>query len=237
LYTGVLERFQRIDYLLAAMAIVSRSAPDAVLVIAGNIKNDEAIERYSKLAARLRIADRVKFVRSVPLDVLPDYLAMADVAVISRPNCPGYPIKLLNYVAAAKPVVSFAGSAKSLCHGYSGYVAENDNVEDLARGIKLFLDDSEMGSRIGAQARESMKEVFDWTCIARGTAEVYRCVIEDRRHVSRKRLARYFKASYNPKLSNIKRLSDFELDGVVSYPSLVDPESPDHESLRRRLSD
>jgi glycosyltransferase involved in cell wall biosynthesis len=226
LYTGAIDTFQRIDYLLEAMAIVCKSSPAAMLVIAGGKASDEMDALIRSQAASLGVSDRVRMIRNVPLEALPDYLALADVAVLSRPNCPGYPIKLLNYMAAAKPIVSFAGSAKSLCHGYSGYIAENDNVPDLAEGIALFLENRELGREVGAKARESLLGVFDWTTIARGVAEVYRWLMNrDSASLAAPTFAAYFKASYNPTLSNVVQLSDFHRSGVLTYPILGEPET------------
>ena len=53
-----------------------------------------------------------------------DYLAAADVALNPRVHSSGTPQKLLNYMAAAKPVVSFEGSAKGLTHERDALIVE-----------------------------------------------------------------------------------------------------------------
>ena len=221
MYTGALESFQRIDYLLQAMALALKEVPEAVLVIVGNIRNQKAQEAHLALAAELGILDRLRFVESAPIEELPDYLAAADVAVVPRPFCPGYPIKLLNYMAASRPVVSFAGSAKALCHEYSGYVAANDDVKDLAKGIVTFLQNPDVAKIMGERARASLEGVFDWPTLAAGVAESYRQLLKDRKHVSRSPLASYFKRSYTPRLENPRQVSPLLKDGELIYPSLL----------------
>lgn len=225
MYTGALESFQRVDYLLQAMALVVKQVPEAVLVIVGNIKNQKAQESLLAMAAELGIADQLCFVASAPIEELPDYLAAADVTVVPRPSCPGYPIKLLNYMAAGKPVVSFAGSAKSLCHEYSGYIAANDDVEDLAKGIWTLLQNPEVAKIMGARARASLEGVFDWPTLAAGVAETYRQLMRDRKNFSRAPLARYFKQSYTPTLEEPRQVSPFLKDGKLIYPSLLQNET------------
>lgn len=222
MYTGALEAFQRIDYLLRAMALVKKRRPDALLVIAGNIKNPKAWESYRALITELGITQQVKLVESVPLEELPDYLAAADVTVVPRPVCPGYPIKLLNYMAAGKPIVSFAGSAKAICHGFSGYVAKNDDVGDLANGILLFLEDRELAATMGQRARASLPGVFDWETLSCGVAEVYRQLMGRRDRYSAASLSAYFKQSYKPRLENATQVTPFLLDGSLVYPSLAE---------------
>jgi glycosyltransferase involved in cell wall biosynthesis len=164
-------------------------------------------------------------VASAPIEELPDYLAAADVTVVPRPSCPGYPIKLLNYMAAGKPVVSFAGSAKSLCHEYSGYIAANDDVEDLAKGIWTLLQNPDVAKIMGARARASLEGVFDWPTLAAGVAETYRQLMRDRKNFSRAPLARYFKQSYTPSLEEPRQVSPFLKDGKLIYPSLLQNET------------
>lgn len=225
MYTGALESFQRVDYLLQAMAQVIKQSPEAMLVIVGNIKNPRAQEAHLAMAAELGISSQLLFVESAPIEELPDYLAAADIAVVPRPSCPGYPIKLLNYMAASKPVVSFAGSAKSLCHQYSGYVASNDDVEDLAKGIVIFLENPDVAKIMGKRARASLEGVFDWPTLAAGVAETYRQLILNRKGFSRQPLARYFKSSYTPRLEEFQQVSAFLIDGKLTYPSLLQEES------------
>jgi glycosyltransferase involved in cell wall biosynthesis len=221
MYTGALESFQRVDYLLQAMALVAKQVPEAMLVIVGNIKNQKAQEALLAMAEQLGIAKRLLFVESAPIEELPDYLAAADVTVVPRPSCPGYPIKLLNYMAAGKPVVSFAGSAKSLCHEYSGYIAANDDVEDLANGIQMLLQHPDVAKIMGQRARESLEGVFDWPTLAAGVAETYRQLMKDRKRFARTPLAKYFKQSYTPVLENPRQISPFLKDGELTYPSLL----------------
>jgi glycosyltransferase involved in cell wall biosynthesis len=221
MYTGALESFQRVDYLLQAMALAVKQVPESVLVIVGNIKNQKAQDHYLSMAAELGIAEQLHFVPSAPIEELPDYLAMADVTVVPRPSCPGYPIKLLNYMAASKAVVSFAGSAKSLCHGYSGYVAKNDDVEDLANGIVMFLQNPDVARIMGERARASLEGVFDWPTLAAGVAETYRQLMKDRKKFRREALAKYFKHSYTPILEEAQQRSPLLKDGKLTYPKLM----------------
>ncbi len=221
LYTGALEAFQRIDYLLQAMALVCQQDSRSLLVIAANVDNNKALTDYRKMVAELGIADRVRFVTSVALDELPDYLDAATVTVVPRPSCPGYPIKLLNYMAAGKPVVSFAGSAKALVHGYSGYIAADHDVPDLAAGISLLLADPDVSRLLGERARQSLQGVFDWATIAGGVAEVYRQLIRNRKKLSREALSIHLKSSYTPVLEAQTKVSDFVIDGQLVYPVFV----------------
>ncbi len=199
MYTGTLEAFQNLGYLFAAMVHVAKKIPDAKLMIVTNFSHASAREEYTKLAEKLGISRHVIFTENMTLKSLPDFLAAADVTVVPRVFCPGYPIKLLNYMAAGTATVSFEGSAKALCHGYNGYVAKNCDAEDMAKGICLLLENPKLREVVGTRAKATIPDVFDWDTLARGTAKVYEILLEPSLHkVDKKKLNGYLKSSYIP---------------------------------------
>jgi glycosyltransferase involved in cell wall biosynthesis len=223
IYTGALESFQGLDYLVRAMAITSREHPDAKLLIVNNIPNQEVQRGLEQLATELGILDRLIFVPSVPFRDLPDYLAAGDVAVVPRPSCPGFPIKLLNYMAAGLATVTFEAGGKSLAHGYNGYTAPNGDVAGFAAGINLFLSKPELRKIVGARAKESIVGLYDWDTIARATAMIYGQVMTRRRMLNRLELATYVKAGYTPFYVGGGRdnPSGFLQSGPIDYPSFM----------------
>lgn len=220
-YSGALEAFQRVDYLIAAMARVVVDHPRAMLLIANNIPNADVRRALIEQARGLGIEERVLVAEAVPFSELPDYLAAADVAVIPRPGCPGFPIKLLNYMAAGRAVVSFEASAKCIAHGYNGYAAKNGDVADLAAGISLFLGDAQLRELVGARARACLAGVYDWETIARATALIYGQVIDGRTKLNRQALSGHVKAGYTPHLAPGGRDNPggFLQSGPIDYPS------------------
>jgi len=93
--------------------------------------------------------------------------------VCPRPHCPGFPIKLLNAMAARKAIVTFRGSAKGLRHLGTAYLAEDHDWVDLARGIALLLEDPALAERLGIAARGSIEGRFDWPTLAARIEEAY----------------------------------------------------------------
>ena len=173
MYTGTLDRFQRVDYLLQAMVRVGERHPDARLVIASNLAKDEDLAVVRADARRLGIEERVVLVHPVPLGELPSYLAAADVTVCPRPACPGFPVKVLNYMAARKAIVTARGSAKSLRHMETAFVADDHDWEGLAAGIALLIEDSVLAKRLGEDARAAIMGHFDWASLAARIEGVY----------------------------------------------------------------
>lgn len=223
MYAGSIENFQRVDLLVEAFGKVSSKHPGAVLMVANNIANADLRAVLEAQAVRLGIASRMIFAESVSLGELRDYLAAADVAVVPRPSCPGFPVKLLNYMAASRAIVSVAGSAKSVCHGYNAYVARNNDVDDLAAGIDLLLSDPTLRATLGRRAFESLSGVYDWVTISRATAMVYDHVCRRGRRIDKQALGAYLKAEYTPRLSPQGRDNPggFLQSGPVEYPTFA----------------
>jgi 1,2-diacylglycerol 3-alpha-glucosyltransferase len=173
MYTGVLSAFQRVDYLLRAFKEVLRERPDAVLVILSPLVCPSDEGQLRKLADELCIGHAVRWLAPHLLQDLPSYLTLADVTVLPRPDCPGHPIKLLNYMLAGKPTVCFAGAAKGVRHLHDAFVVEDHDWQALGRGIATLLRDRALAARLGANARETVLTEFDWRQICPKIERIY----------------------------------------------------------------
>jgi len=125
------------------------------------------------LAAELGISRSVIWISPHTLEDLPSYLALADVCVVPRPECPGHPVKLLNYMLAGKPVVSFAGGAKGVRHLHDALIISNHDCEALGRGIVTLLNDRTLAEQLGANARATVLANFNWRHICKKIERIY----------------------------------------------------------------
>jgi glycosyltransferase involved in cell wall biosynthesis len=173
MYTGVLNAFQRIDYLLRAFAVAVRAKPEALLLVVSPLVSEVHEREHKQLAAELGISDSVIWISPHSLQELPSYLALADVTVVPRPECPGHPVKLLNYMLAGKPIVSFAGGAKGVRHLHDAFIVPNHDVEALGQGIVTLLNDRALAAELAANARATVLAEFDWRQICRKIETIY----------------------------------------------------------------
>jgi glycosyltransferase involved in cell wall biosynthesis len=115
----------------------------------------------------LGLNGRVIFTEPQPLAAIRDFLAACDVAVLSRPQAPGFPVKLLNYMAARRACVMFASSASTgLLHGVNAYLAEPDTCTALARGIHEVLRDKSLRRRLANNGHRLVRERHDRRIVA-----------------------------------------------------------------------
>jgi glycosyltransferase involved in cell wall biosynthesis len=179
LYTGTLDRFQRIDYLLRAMKKVVGKIGEARLLMVVNVANEEDLQACRTMVDDLGIKEHVEIVAHQSFDEIPHFLAAADVTVVPRPECPGFPVKLLNYMAAARPIVVFEGSAKGLQHLKQAVVVPNHGWEALGDGIVTLLQNPVLADMLGRNVREWVEQNLAWPKIVGQIEEVYyRCLGE-----------------------------------------------------------
>lgn len=173
MYTGINSAFQRVDYLLRAFMIVLKSDPSALLMIVSPLANEPNYPANAALAKELGISDNVIFVGPHELADLPNFLAMASVTVVPRPQCPGHPIKLLNYMMAARPIVCFQGSAKGIRHLHDAFIVPDHDWEKMGEAIVTLLGDPALAKRLGTTARETVLNSFDWRVLAKKVEAIY----------------------------------------------------------------
>jgi len=174
IFTGNLAEYQGIDLMLRAFKIALERVPEARLVIA----SDSSFAPYEGLAGELGIADRIDLVHSPTFDQLPALLASADVAITPRVGGDGIPVKLLNYMAAARAVVAFAGSAPGVVHGENGWLAAPGDIAGLADGIVTLLQQKELARRLGAAAQQYVQTNCRWETAAERCEVVYRSLLQ-----------------------------------------------------------
>lgn len=158
-FAGNLAPYQGIELLIEAFALVTRRAPGARLLFL--LSSGNTLGRHEALAASRGVRDRVD-VERVGFEDLPGRLAGADVALHPRPACAGTPIKLLNYMAAALPIVSFEGSAKGLTHGEHALLVEDGDVAGFADAALTLAADAGLARRLGDAARRRAEERHSW---------------------------------------------------------------------------
>jgi 1,2-diacylglycerol 3-alpha-glucosyltransferase len=173
LYSGVIDQFQRLDLLLGAMVHVLRRVPRAKLLLLSTIRNPLHERAIQQEVTRLGIGNSV--IMRVPSDMEKGrrLLSICDVAVVPRPCAPGFPIKLLNYMAAERPCVMFASSASVLSHGEHVWLVGEDTSEALGKGIVRVLSDPSLRARLAIGGNRFVRERHDRRRVAAQLCQAY----------------------------------------------------------------
>src|SRR5207247_1154085 len=131
-------------------------------------------------ALRRAVGPGVEIVRAASYDEVRARLDAADVAVSPRAERSGFPMKLLNYMAAGKAIVASAGSAKGLRDGVSGRVVPDGDEGAFAAAVVELLSDRAARARLGAAARRAVEDPRAWDGVLARIEAVYRNVLAAR---------------------------------------------------------
>jgi glycosyltransferase involved in cell wall biosynthesis len=139
LYSGTLEPYQGLPLLLASMADVVQTHPEAVLVIMGG-RDDQVHELQQKVDA-LGLARHVRLTGTVPSPLVPACLKAADVLVSPRERGRNTPLKIFSYLRSGRPIVATDIVSHTQVLDDWSSVLVPPSAQGLALGIRSLLDD------------------------------------------------------------------------------------------------
>jgi glycosyltransferase involved in cell wall biosynthesis len=167
-FTGNLAPYQGIDFMLAAFRKVLDRRADTRLTMV----TTAPFGAYEARARELGVRQAIDLVEA-PLERVPSLLAAADVALNPRVSSDGMPIKLLNYMAAGRAVVSFAGSAPGLAHRTTAWLANDGDVDGFAEGVLTLLGDRPLAETMGRNAQRFVRANHSWDHAVDRTEAMY----------------------------------------------------------------
>lgn len=155
---------------LRAAQVVQRAVPESGFVLAGE---GEQVESLKRLAAELGISEATFFIGRCSR--VSDLLAISDVCVLSSKGVEGFSNSILEYMAAARPVVAthVGGAREAIVEGETGYVVQPEDFETMAQRIIALLQDPERARAMGAAGRKRVQEQFSCEAQLRRVEEVY----------------------------------------------------------------
>ena len=148
-----ISKVKRYPDLLRAFALVRKKQPEAWLIITGGAGPKEYSATLT-LALHLRIADRIRFLGSVP-DPIP-VIKHFDVCVLCSES-EGLSNSIIEYLGCGKPVICSAtgGNVELVHHGQNGYLVPVGDVQQLAEHILAIITNPELALQLGTAARDS----------------------------------------------------------------------------------
>jgi spore coat protein SA len=186
LFVGKLRESKGVGVLLAAMELVWRQIPRAVLILVGGTefgrgrtdRQTSFLQHVQNLSAQAR--GRVILTGFIPPQEIAQAYALGDVFVGPSQNEEGLGMVFLEAAACGLPVIAtrLGGIPEAVCDGVNGLLLERqDDLGELAEKILLLLSDEGMRQRFGRQGREWVSQHFSWQEVAQQQEDVYNAVI------------------------------------------------------------
>lgn len=162
IYAGNPDHYQDLDILMEAMKLLPTVG--LVMVSASETsqwkRNDDG---------------RILHIQTQNFREVCGYLQAAQIAVLPRVKCSGFPIKILNYLAMGLPVVCSEGSS---IEAPSVFSVPNYAPQKMAEQIHRLLSDEERRVNLGILGREFVFTELSWEKQAERLESVYRGLIK-----------------------------------------------------------
>jgi 2-deoxystreptamine N-acetyl-D-glucosaminyltransferase/2-deoxystreptamine glucosyltransferase len=171
IYSGGMEEYQGVDFLLDAYRDLCRHRSDIRLVLFGR-----PLPPYRAKAADMGIADRIVFVDDEPFDRLPQYLKICDIGFALRLYGENVPGKLPVYLASGIAVIGtdIKGISTVVTHGLTGLLVPPGNVPALAGAMDRLLDSPADIKALGDAGRAEAIRRYDPQAAYSELARVYK---------------------------------------------------------------
>lgn len=174
IYTGLLNKYQGIDYLLESIPDVVDQVKNVCFLIVG-FPN---VEEYKRKARKLGIEEYVLFTGKVDYSDIPDYLSLADIAVSPKvPESGEANLKLFTYMASGLPTVVFDHPVNREILGDLGVYARSKDPHSLADCILKLIKNERLSKELSGKVREKAVNDYSWKRSGEKIIEVYNKLI------------------------------------------------------------
>jgi glycosyltransferase involved in cell wall biosynthesis len=180
-FLGTLKPWHDVATLVRAVACLRQQGLEAALLLIGDGPERSSMEELARSEGI-----EVTCTGAMPYESVPAHLAAMDVAAAPYAQSDSFyfsPLKLVEYLAAARPVV--AAETGDLGHcvrpGVTGSLYPPGDVGALAEAIGGLLSDADRAASLGRAGREHVCEQHTWEGNARTVVALAQTELERRR--------------------------------------------------------
>ncbi len=170
-FTGVLREWHGLDLLVEACGRLKRAGRPVFVLIVGD---GPYRPRFEELIAANDLSDSVLVTGRVRHDLVPDFVSLFDVAVSPRATFYASPMKVIEYMSLAKPVLvpRTPNFLDIVDEGVNGTTFADGDVADLAQSLTQLCDSAEARGALGANARRKVLDRLNWRWNAAKSCEL-----------------------------------------------------------------
>lgn len=146
---------------------------DLRLLLIGNVLDKQLLEQYHQIVKESGCEGRVIFTGLISRENIPGLLNHAEALVLARPESKqaegGFPTKLGEYLATAKPVVitNTGEIGFFLQDGTNAFIAEPGSVDSFAQKLIVLFNDYRTASIVGTKGHKLVYNEFNYLQQAR----------------------------------------------------------------------
>lgn len=183
-YIGSLNPQDGVDYLLRSLRhlLYELKCSHFHCVIMGT---GDSLQDLRDLAGNLQLNGCVELTGFVSDEDLQANLAAADICVDPDPSSPlndvSTWIKVMEYMAAAKPIVAFDLKETRFSARDAAIYVEPNNESEFARAIAQLMEQPELRKQMGAYGRRRVDDELQWNTVGKNLLTAYETLLVGKR--------------------------------------------------------
>lgn len=157
------------QYILKALPLVIKKNPHTLLLISSTLKDPQGKAKLKSLARNLKLNSNVKFLNTIPYNLLPYYYSLADLYVFAGdPRSKGASntsLSVIESLACATPVIRSPGNQDEVVDSKSGIIVNPHSPQQLAKKINFLLSHPQRAHQMGQWGRRYVTSHYSWETI------------------------------------------------------------------------
>ncbi|MBU3912016.1 MAG: glycosyltransferase family 4 protein [Candidatus Omnitrophica bacterium] len=180
LYLGQLHGGQYVEaFIETASRLINDHRKDLAFMIAGDGYQAGELKKMSR---RLNLNGKLIFTGAIPHELVPQYIAAADVCLAcfeeNEVTLCKSPLKVVEYLASGRAIVaSDVGEVPRMLDG-AGVLTPPGDVDSLADGILKILQNPSLKKNLERLARERAEKEYNWTVTATNLLGAYEKAVQ-----------------------------------------------------------
>src|SRR5438128_188474 len=182
-YVGSLNPQDGVDYLLRSLRYLLHDLKrsDFHCVIMGS---GDSLQDLRDLAGTLQLNGCVELTGFIPDEDLQANLAAADICVDPDPSSPlndvSTWIKVMEYMAYAKPIIAFDLKETRFSAGEAAIYVQPNKEAEFAQAIVELMEQPELRKKMGAHGRRRIEQELQWNKVGRNLLAAYETLLANK---------------------------------------------------------
>jgi len=161
-----------LENLILAMSKLVNTYPDIFLVIGGRGYLEKKLK---DLVIKLNLEQWISFAGYIPDELLPAYYQSADLFILPTKSLEGFGLITLEALACGTPVLAtpVGGTVEILEKFDKSFLFRGTSPEDIAEGIKKFLEQKDEYPNLREKCRKFVEENYSWDKFTDGVEKIF----------------------------------------------------------------
>jgi glycosyltransferase involved in cell wall biosynthesis len=144
----------------------------------------DSLQDLRDLAGKLQLNGCVELTGFISDEDLQANLAAADICVDPDPSSPlndvSTWIKVMEYMASSKPIVSFDLKETRFSAGDAAIYVEPNSEAEFAKAIAQLMDQPELQKKMGIYARRRVEDELQWAKVGKNLLTAYEALFAEK---------------------------------------------------------